>query len=93
MINLCYNNNFTAMQEILTNAHSTSAQGVTILQSLLSQEELQLFEKGRLSVDRFDRWRRTGESSTKAHVHKRKLSNALQELVGNTDLKSRQRQA
>lgn len=81
------------MQEILTNAHSTSAQGVTILQSLLSQEELQLFEKGRLSVDRFDRWRRTGESSTKAHVHKRKLSNALQELDGNTDLKSRQRQA
>ena len=64
-----------------------------MLQSKLSQEELHLFEAGRLSIDRFDRWRRTGESGAKAPAHKRKMSSALQELDSNVDQSSRQRQA
>lgn len=81
------------MQELLTQAHSTSAQGVTHLQSLLSQEELQLFEIGRLSIERFDRWRRTGESSTSNVFQKRKLSGMLLEDAPSGELQSRQRQA
>lgn len=40
------------LQDLLTTAHSSSAQGITSLQSLLSTEELELFEAGRVSIDR-----------------------------------------
>ena len=44
------------MQDLLTTAHSSTAQGITALQSLLSTEELELFEAGRMTIDRSSLW-------------------------------------
>ena len=82
-----------AMQELLTHAHSTSVQGVTLLQNLLSQEELQLFEVGRMSIDRFDRWRRSGDSALISHIQKRKSGTLREDVSASLESHSRQRQS
>ena len=61
-------------QELLTKAHSTSMHETTRLQSLMSAEELALFEAGRQSIDAYDRWRGTRSSANPALASKRRCT-------------------
>ena len=67
------------MQELLTRAHNTNDQADIALRSLLSQEEVELYEAGRQAMHQFDCWRRTGSSTIQKNLGslKRKTSNSL----------------